>query len=290
MHDDNGAKIFAHELAHINERHSYDNLCAQVICCIFWMNPFYWLIQKELDVVHEFIADSKSIYEGDAESFAEMLLGSHNDGRYLGPSHSFFNSSIKRRLIMITTSKNTRYSYLRRLFALPVAVAVLVMFSFSISHAQNDPRLHPNDSVNVNKVSLTKKNDPLVDVRTNYTSADGKMAVLNVTARFSYNDSLKGDHMPGTYAYSDKAYLYDEEHRQFREAGHAEVEKIVKQIIQDPPSEKTYYVDGGEWTMEDIKKLDPGTIKTVNIFNHEDAVKMYNGKIGKSGVIAFTTK
>lgn len=128
-YDDNGQQIFVHELTHIKQRHTYDKLFAQIMLCFFWINPFYWFIQKELSVIHEFIADAKSIEDGDPESFARMLLQSHNQGRYLNPSNSFFHSSIKRRLIMITTSKNTQYSYMRRVLVLPITLLAFIVFS-----------------------------------------------------------------------------------------------------------------------------------------------------------------
>lgn len=56
---------------------------------LFWVNPFYWLLQKELSTVHEFIADDVAIGDGDTEAFASMLLYAHNNGSYLSPSLSF---------------------------------------------------------------------------------------------------------------------------------------------------------------------------------------------------------
>lgn len=131
-----GEKIFRHELVHIRQRHTYDKLFAQTVTCIFWMNPFYWLIQKELGMIHEFIADEVSIEDGDVEGFARMLLQSHNGGRYLNPEHQFFHSPIRRRLIMLTISAKTPYSYARRVLALPVVAITAALFSVTVSNAQ----------------------------------------------------------------------------------------------------------------------------------------------------------
>jgi hypothetical protein len=120
-------KVFTHELAHIRGRHTYDNLFVQFLCGVFWMNPFYWLIRQELMMVHEFIADDASIAEGDTESFARMLLQAYDEGRYLDPSHRFFHSPIKRRLVMIASSQRpSRYPF-RKLLAVPVLLAVMVL-------------------------------------------------------------------------------------------------------------------------------------------------------------------
>ena len=52
-------------------------------------------------MVHEFIADAATGMEGDAEGFARMLLQSIYAGRIPEPVHAFFQSPIKRRLMMI---------------------------------------------------------------------------------------------------------------------------------------------------------------------------------------------
>jgi hypothetical protein len=277
MHEENGKKIFAHELTHIKEKHSYDKLFSQVLLCFFWINPFYWFIQKELNAVHEFIADSKSIQQGDTESFAIMLLQTHNEGRYLDPSHLFFNSSIKRRIIMLTTSKSVQYSWLRRLCALPILVLVTILLSFKIVNAQTDPKLNPYDSVKIDKVSIHPRNDSVADVAINYIDANSKPATLNLVASYSKNDSIKTN------------IVYDEESGKRREVSIDETRDIVKEIIQNPPAEDIYFVDGTEYTAENIKKLDPETIKTINRYTGNEAVKRY-GEKARKGVFVFTTK
>lgn len=117
-------KMLTHELAHIRGRHTCDSLLVQFLCSVFWMNPFYWLIRRELTMVHEFIADDASIAPGDAESFARMLLKGYDEGRYLDPSHRFFHSPVKRRLVMISSSQRpSRYSF-RKVLTVPALLAV----------------------------------------------------------------------------------------------------------------------------------------------------------------------
>lgn len=276
-HEKNGKKIFKHEITHIKEKHTYDKLFSQLVLCFVWINPFYWFIQKELNIIHEFIADSKSIQQGDTQSFAEMLLRSHNEGRYLNPSHSFFNSSIKRRIIMLTTSKNTTYSYLRRLCALPVLLLVTFLVSFKIVNAQTDLKLSPNTSVKVDKLSIHQINDSVANVAINYIDVQGKPAMLNLVAGYSKNDSNKTN------------IVYDEESDERREVSVAETKEIVKQIIQNPPAEDVYFVDGKEYSPEDVRKLDPEKIVTINVYNRKEALKRFGDK-AKNGAIVFTTK
>lgn len=134
-----GEKIFDHELAHIRQGHSYDKLFTQTVACICWVNPFYWLIQRELNMVHEFIADGHSIPDGDTASFALMLLQSYDHGAYLTPTHSFYHSPVKRRLHMIAAPNHTPYSPVRKLLALPLMVMLLAFSSFNMTRDNIPP-------------------------------------------------------------------------------------------------------------------------------------------------------
>ena len=133
IEDECGRKILQHELSHIREKHSWDRLFSQLICSVFWMNPFNWIIQKELQNIHEFIADRDAVGTGEVDAFAKMLLKTYYGNHFLNPSHSFYYSSIKRRIIMLTTSNIPKYSYLRKVAVLPMLAFILALFSIQLS-------------------------------------------------------------------------------------------------------------------------------------------------------------
>jgi hypothetical protein len=135
VHDETGQRMLKHELTHIEQYHSYDKLLVAFSTYLFWMNPFFWLIRKELEVVHEFIADEEAVAGEDAAVLAEMLLKAHYHSNSLSVGQSFFYSSIKRRIIMLTSSKKVSYSYARRILILPVAIGILVLLSFTIKNS-----------------------------------------------------------------------------------------------------------------------------------------------------------
>jgi len=218
-----GKKIFNHELTHIKEKHTYDKLLAQIISCIFWMNPFFWIIQRELNMIHEFMADERSVMEEDPQSLARMLLYSYDRGRYLDPSHAFFYSPIKRRLLMITTSRHTPFSYARRLLALPVAVLVFSLFSLNVVHGQStdaniaiiktlEKSLHPNDHL---LITITEK------------------------------DAKTGNLLPVTYDIKNEADM-KAMLRQLNEKKIARIEMATPENSQKNPGEKKLFTPGSE--------------------------------------------
>lgn len=130
--EEGGKQIFTHELTHIEQKHSWDKLFMRMVTALFWFNPLYWLAQKELSLIHEFIADEKAVENKSAEAFALMILQSQYWKPIFSPAQSFHYSPIKRRLLMLTTSKKPSFSYARRIFVLPLLAIAVLLFAFKL--------------------------------------------------------------------------------------------------------------------------------------------------------------
>jgi N-acetylmuramoyl-L-alanine amidase len=132
LNDAVGQLILRHEITHVTQGHSYDKLLSQIMACLFWFNPFYWIVQHELAIVHEFIADEAAVSNRDPKVFSLMLLGACSKGRRLVPQHHFFASAVKRRLNMLQANRPGS-AIVRCLAALPVLAASVFFCSFGIS-------------------------------------------------------------------------------------------------------------------------------------------------------------
>jgi N-acetylmuramoyl-L-alanine amidase len=129
VHSQTGQQIFAHELAHVREKHSMDKLFLNLVLIIYWVNPFFWLIKKELNLIHEFTADKKAIENNDAGALAAMIVTSaYPKHAYLLTNH-FFYSPIKRRLQMLSKYNSTKAGYFYRILALPVVLFFVAAFT-----------------------------------------------------------------------------------------------------------------------------------------------------------------
>ncbi len=133
LHSSQGQKIFNHEIAHVKEKHSYDKLFMNIVLILFWANPFFWLIRKELNMIHEFIADQKAVEDSDINAFAEMILHTVYPGQNFSLTNKFFYSPLKRRILMLTQNKNPKVSYLSRLLVLPLAAIIFFAFTIKIN-------------------------------------------------------------------------------------------------------------------------------------------------------------
>ncbi|MEI9956813.1 MAG: N-acetylmuramoyl-L-alanine amidase [Ferruginibacter sp.] len=130
METTTGNQIFKHELAHVQEGHTYDKLFINIILIFFWCNPFYWLYRKELNMIHEFIADKKAVEDSDTEAFAAMILQATYPQHRFQLTNNFFYSPIKRRLLMLTKNKNPKVNYFGRVMVLPLAILIFAAFTF----------------------------------------------------------------------------------------------------------------------------------------------------------------
>lgn len=125
-----GKQIFKHEVAHIQEKHSYDKLFINMVLTVFWCNPVFWLLRRELNMIHEFIADKKAVEDSDTASFAAMILQAAYPQHQFSLANNFFYSPIKRRLTMLMKNNNPKVSYWGRVLVLPLAVVVFAAFTF----------------------------------------------------------------------------------------------------------------------------------------------------------------
>ena len=147
IHSTTGRQIFEHELVHVKEAHTYDKLFLQFTLVAFWCNPFFWLIRKELHLIHEFIADKKSVRHHDTAAFASMILHVAYPQQFSVITNQFFQSSIKRRITMLTKTKKNRFADLSRVAAL--LLIAFTVFAFTVRLKSTKPIISINKEMTV---------------------------------------------------------------------------------------------------------------------------------------------
>lgn len=139
LHSSRGQQIFNHELAHIKEKHTHDKIFLNLVLGFLWINPFFWLIRKELTMIHEFVADKMALEDGDINAFAEMILSSVYPDEQFSITNNFFYSPIKRRLLMLSKNQNSKVNYVSRLLVLPLASLIFLAFTLKMTKTDNGP-------------------------------------------------------------------------------------------------------------------------------------------------------
>lgn len=253
LQEEGGQQIFKHEITHIQQKHTWDRIYCQLVASLFWMNPFNWIIQKELVAIHEFIADEEAVGNSNVEAFAKMLLQTHYGNHFLNPTHSFFYSSIKRRLAMLTKSNNTKYSYLRRVMVLPVLIAAVCIVSIKV---------HASERIE-NKVEEIKNNISLLMSDTIKPKSENKL--------------LAPPPPPPAPSLETPNYYINGV-------------KIAEGAPPPPPlTNPAYYLDGIKITEQEMKAISTIEIKSINVLKGEQAIKKYP-EDGKNGVVEIISK
>ena len=146
--DENGREILIHELAHIQNRHSWDLLVADI--CIFfqWFNPASWLLKQELQNIHEYEADETVIEKGvDAKQYQLLLIKKAVGTRLYSMANSFNHSKLKKRITMMLKEKSNPWARLKYLYVLPLAAIAVTAFA------------RPEISGKMDEISAVKVND-----------------------------------------------------------------------------------------------------------------------------------
>lgn len=131
--EDEISEILTHEMAHVKQHHSVDVFLAEMVSICCWMNPFAWLLKREVRLNLEFLADRKVMEAGFAtKSYQYHLLGLAYNHKY-GLSNNFNFSHLKQRIIMMNKKKSNAAGHIKyALFVLP-AFALLVAGNISCS-------------------------------------------------------------------------------------------------------------------------------------------------------------
>ena len=180
-----GQQILKHEMVHIEQKHSWDKLLMQLVKSIFWFNPVFYFINKEINLIHEYLADKKAVQKSDTKAFAQMLLESHFSGSVLPVTSPFLSSNLKKRLTMITKNQ-TKYSYARKFFALPILF--FMVFAYMVN-AKNKEITETNKAIEIAIEQI--KMDTIQPEQSEFDS----LASNHQRQIKTYSDALQEDHL-----------------------------------------------------------------------------------------------
>ncbi len=160
LESDEGRHIFRHEMYHIRSRHSWDLLFIEIILCLFWFNPFFYLYRKEISVIQEFLADKHTTEGKDACGYAELLLLkaiSHHKQALATP---FFHNQLKRRIAMLTTSKKPVYQWGKKLLFIPFFLLIASVIIIRCKPADDKTVTEiTKGSASISETQVTETND-----------------------------------------------------------------------------------------------------------------------------------
>jgi hypothetical protein len=149
-----GEHILRHELTHVQQRHSWDKVALQLTCIAFFPVVFLYLIRRELQIIHEYLADKQAIRNKDIETYAGMLISQAFQSSSYAFANSFFQHPLKRRIAMMTHFNNPRFAYLRKILFLPLALGLFGLLAFRAEAR------HPGLVIRLERAAGLRAGDP----------------------------------------------------------------------------------------------------------------------------------
>jgi N-acetylmuramoyl-L-alanine amidase len=135
--DEDFNQIFSHEKVHASQYHSFDIILIELLSAIIWFNPFVWMVRKELKLVHEYLADEGVVTAGiDKLRYETLLINQVAEGKLIVFTSNFNSTNLKKRIIMLNTSKSEHQKGFKRWIIVPVGIALFM--GIAVVNGQNN--------------------------------------------------------------------------------------------------------------------------------------------------------
>lgn len=122
--------IIKHEKVHARQLHSFDVLFIEIVLILLWFNPAIWWYKRIVKQNLEFIADAKTSSLVTSKKAYQYLMLKQATGNYsISIATPFFNSIIKKRIVMLNQNQSKRVNILKLLLVLPLLGVFLVGFN-----------------------------------------------------------------------------------------------------------------------------------------------------------------
>ena len=120
--------LLTHELGHIRLHHSVDVLLVELLTALQWFNPTMWMLRADLRTIHEYEADQQVLSHGFNDiQYLHLLIRKAASQSGYSLANGFINSTLKKRINMITKPKSSRRQWLRFAYLLPIIAVSLAM-------------------------------------------------------------------------------------------------------------------------------------------------------------------
>ncbi|QCX40529.1 hypothetical protein FF125_19535 [Aureibaculum algae] len=134
-------QIITHEKTHAKQWHSIDTLLTYFLQIIFWFNPFAWGYKNATQQNLEFLADtSVSGQRFNLKQYQFTLLKASSTYHYEAITNNFYNSLIKKRIVMLNKSKSKRINYLKYILVTPLLAVFLFAFNTKTIAQEKDKK------------------------------------------------------------------------------------------------------------------------------------------------------
>lgn len=158
--------IISHEKVHSRQKHTLDMLLSQAYCILFWFNPVAWLYKKAIAQNLEFIADAEALKQvTDKTAYQKTMLRLALGTQPISITNHFYQSLIKKRIVMLNKQRSHRYSTWKYALVLPVLALFTMAFQVktvarekTVPQTTSSSSSHSEESVTI-QTEINKDSD-----------------------------------------------------------------------------------------------------------------------------------
>jgi beta-lactamase regulating signal transducer with metallopeptidase domain len=313
--------ILTHESIHVKQNHSIDVLLGKLFCAFFWANPIIWLYRKAMLQNLEFIADSETFQQIENKyEYQKTLLKVVTHQHDLSITNQFYQSLIKKRIVMLHTNQSNKRNVWKYATILPLLVGFMLLFQIETiaqvkensqkSHVakveaigfswdknatdeelKSDAEQLKNQGVDY-KFSKIKRNKDgeIIAIKIEFNDGKGNKGVKEIEGDepiepiyFSAEEGKIG--FTAEPDHSD--YIVDEK---LSKIAGTEVKVKTVEVTNDKlnefvkVNEALWIIDGKEIDLSEFKNVSIETKEGITFYSKEEGLEKF-GEKGKNGVI-----
>ena len=303
--------VLEHEKAHARQWHTLDILFLELLKIVFWFNPVLWLYKSAVKENLEYLADHFAVTRAaDKKSYQYLMLKQAVNTPKYALTNSFYNSLIKKRIVMLNQNQSKKINALKILVMLPLLGLFLVSFSIKETYIYKE-----SDSIEDVMVEESPIDDKTVELSINKNTTDAELDQMKKDLAeddidFSYttvrNDdreiieislqlsgkSSDGKSFSGNYNSNSDGpigpitVLYDDTNNavSFWNAGKGQNVKIhqikgkgswttdddTEIIIKEGDEEKEVIINGKRLTEEEMEEIDLDNVASIFVTKDEE--------------------
>ena len=167
-----------------------DILLTHLACIVLWVNPFIWLYKKDLKQNLEFLADHDTVNNAVCKkAYQYTLLKTSAPSHQLALSNNFYNSLIKKRIVMLQKSKKiNQFKY-----ALVIPLLAIFLMSFNTKEMYVEKHEPVNDILPNTILDVLESREFEINEKPIVKTNSNKKANLQIPPVNNYKSNLDAD-------------------------------------------------------------------------------------------------
>jgi hypothetical protein len=190
------ALILKHEEIHVKQYHTLDVILANLLITLQWFNPLAWIYKNNIEQNLEFLADYSTVENNTCKRDYQLaMVRTSARNSYPEITTNFYQSFIKKRIIMLNKSASNRKNLWKMSFIAPLLLGFIFTFNVkTIAQEQpavSDTYTSANVSTIAEKESKASPETELVTITQVSKATSNKELVEFVIMNVSTKEDLK---------------------------------------------------------------------------------------------------